>query len=72
MAIALAIGLLSLILLPPVTAALAVIGTLLPAMWLALKARKLIGGYVGDVLGAIEQCAECGFLLGVLWGSHLN
>ena len=69
--IALAIGLSSLIFLPPALAAMAVMIAMLPALWLALKARNLIGGYVGDVLGAIEQCAECGFLLGILWGSHL-
>jgi cobalamin synthase len=43
----------------------------IPAVWLATKAQKLIGGYVGDVLGAIEQCAECGFLMGALWASNL-
>jgi adenosylcobinamide-GDP ribazoletransferase len=32
---------------------------------MALWARKLIGGYTGDVLGAIEQMFEIGFLLGV-------
>ena len=31
----------------------------------ALWARRLIGGYTGDVLGAIEQMFEIGFLLGV-------
>jgi adenosylcobinamide-GDP ribazoletransferase len=29
------------------------------------RARKLIGGYTGDVLGAVEQMFEIGFLLGV-------
>jgi adenosylcobinamide-GDP ribazoletransferase len=32
---------------------------------LAVWARRLIGGYTGDVLGAIEQVFEIGFLLGV-------
>jgi adenosylcobinamide-GDP ribazoletransferase len=32
---------------------------------LALWSRRLIGGYTGDVLGAIEQVFEIGFLLGV-------
>ncbi|MCO5130667.1 MAG: adenosylcobinamide-GDP ribazoletransferase [Xanthobacteraceae bacterium] len=32
---------------------------------LALWARRLIGGYTGDVLGGIEQAFEIGFLLGV-------
>jgi adenosylcobinamide-GDP ribazoletransferase len=35
------------------------------AYWLASRARKLIGGYTGDVLGATEQVFEVGFLLGV-------
>lgn len=32
---------------------------------LAIWSRRLIGGYTGDVLGAIEQMFEIGFLLGV-------
>ena len=32
---------------------------------IALWARKLINGYTGDILGAIEQMFEIGFLLGV-------
>lgn len=32
---------------------------------LARWAKRLIGGYTGDVLGAIEQLFEIGFLLGV-------
>ncbi len=32
---------------------------------IALWARRLIGGYTGDVLGAIEQMFEIGFVLGV-------
>jgi adenosylcobinamide-GDP ribazoletransferase len=35
------------------------------AAWLALRARKLIDGYTGDVLGATEQLFEVGFLLGI-------
>jgi adenosylcobinamide-GDP ribazoletransferase len=31
---------------------------------LAAWSRRLIGGYTGDVLGAIEQMFEIGFLLG--------
>jgi adenosylcobinamide-GDP ribazoletransferase len=45
-----------------------VIGLLLGALFGALLARwakRLIGGYTGDVLGAIEQVFEIGFLLGV-------
>ncbi|ABD07979.1 cobalamin-5'-phosphate synthase [Rhodopseudomonas palustris HaA2] len=39
----------------------AVIAGLLPA----LAAHRLLGGYVGDVLGATEQLAQIGLLLGV-------
>lgn len=35
------------------------------AMVLALTARRLIGGYTGDVLGGVEQACELGVLLGV-------
>jgi adenosylcobinamide-GDP ribazoletransferase len=40
------------------------LGTILAAA-IALWARRLIDGYTGDVLGAIEQLFEIGFLLGV-------
>jgi len=42
----------------------ALLGTALAAA-LAMWSRRLIGGYTGDVLGAIEQMFEIGFLLGV-------
>ena len=32
---------------------------------LTIWSRRLIGGYTGDVLGAVEQVFEIGFLLGV-------
>jgi adenosylcobinamide-GDP ribazoletransferase len=35
------------------------------AVLLALAARRLLGGYTGDVLGGIEQVFELGFTLGV-------
>ena len=31
---------------------------------MALTARRLIGGQRGDILGAVEQLCEAGFLLG--------
>jgi len=40
------------------------------AAWLALTARRLIGGYTGDVLGAAEQLFETAFLLGVAAVAH--
>jgi adenosylcobinamide-GDP ribazoletransferase len=42
----------------------ALLGAILAAA-LAIWSRRLIGGYTGDVLGAIEQVFEIGFLLGV-------
>jgi adenosylcobinamide-GDP ribazoletransferase len=35
------------------------------AALLAIWSRRLLGGYTGDVLGAIEQLFQIGFLLGV-------
>jgi adenosylcobinamide-GDP ribazoletransferase len=46
----------------------AITGLLLGALLagaLAMRSRKLIGGYTGDVLGAVEQMFEIGLLLGV-------
>lgn len=52
-------------LLTPAAAAAGVsLGAIL-ALAPALAARRLIGGQTGDVLGAIEQMFELGFLLGV-------
>ncbi len=48
----------------PAVAFGALLGVALAAL-LALWARRLIGGYTGDVLGGIEQTFEIGFLLGV-------
>jgi adenosylcobinamide-GDP ribazoletransferase len=42
----------------------AAVGAGLAAL-LALIARRLIGGYTGDVLGGVEQACELGVLLGV-------
>jgi adenosylcobinamide-GDP ribazoletransferase len=42
----------------------ALLGAALAAA-LALWSRRLIGGYTGDVLGAIEQMFEIGFLMGI-------
>lgn len=41
-----------------------VLGAALASL-LAKQSRRLLGGYTGDVLGAIEQVFEIGFLLGV-------
>jgi adenosylcobinamide-GDP ribazoletransferase len=64
-AAALAIGLGPLVLLLPLpTAAVGVGLAALAALAVALTARRLIGGFTGDVLGAVEQVAEIGLLLG--------
>ena len=42
------------------------IGALLFGALIAIWAKRLLGGYTGDVLGAVEQFGEIGFLLGVL------
>jgi adenosylcobinamide-GDP ribazoletransferase len=42
----------------------AAVGSVLAAA-LALTARRLIGGYTGDVLGGVEQACEVGVVLGV-------
>lgn len=59
------IGLAPLLMVPPgaALAGLALAGGL--ALALALTARRLLGGYTGDVLGGIEQLAELGVLLGL-------
>jgi len=40
------------------------LGALL-VIWLCRLARRLVGGYTGDILGAVEQVFEIGFMLGV-------
>ncbi|MBO9709487.1 MAG: adenosylcobinamide-GDP ribazoletransferase [Caulobacter sp.] len=62
--IALVLGAWPLFLLGPAGLAGAVIGAVL-ALLVTLTARRLIGGYTGDVLGALEQACELGVLLGV-------
>ncbi|WP_238736573.1 adenosylcobinamide-GDP ribazoletransferase [Rhodopseudomonas infernalis] len=49
----------------PAAAARGLIGAILLGTLPALAAARLIGGYVGDVLGATEQFAQIGLLLGV-------
>jgi adenosylcobinamide-GDP ribazoletransferase len=70
--IALALGLAPLALFPPPLAAAGAALGAAAALWPALAARRLIGGCTGDVLGAIEQAFETGFLVGVAaaaaWG----
>jgi adenosylcobinamide-GDP ribazoletransferase len=66
-AAAAAIGaLLAFALLPPGAAAGGLIGAAGALLLIAHLARRQLGGYTGDVLGAAQQLAEIGFLLGAL------
>ena len=63
--LAVALSLWPLALLPgPALVAALVMGTL-GAVVVVLAARRLLGGHTGDVLGAVEQVFELGFLLGL-------
>ena len=48
------------------TAPAALLAGVAGALAMALLARRQIGGYTGDVLGAVQQVAEIGVLLGAL------
>lgn len=62
--VALLIAAWPLALLPPGAALVGLAGGAFLAVLLALTAKRLIGGHTGDVLGAVEQVFELGFLLG--------
>jgi adenosylcobinamide-GDP ribazoletransferase len=49
--------------LQPLTILLVIAGSAAGAALPALLARRRLGGQTGDVLGAVQQCAEIGFLL---------
>ena len=63
--IAVALGFGPLALAPPTHAALAFGLAALAAGGVAFAARRLIGGWTGDVLGAMEQVAEAALALGL-------
>jgi adenosylcobinamide-GDP ribazoletransferase len=71
-AIAVAFGAAPLVLLPAPTALLAASLGAIAALGPALAARRLVGGYTGDVLGAVEQAFETAFLLGVAAAAGLG
>lgn len=62
--VALLIAAWPLVLLPPGAALVGLAGGAALATLLTLTAKRLIGGHTGDVLGAVEQVFEVGFLLG--------
>lgn len=67
--VALALGAAPLLLLSPLAAVVCTGAGAVAALWPALAARRLIGGQTGDVLGAVEQSFEIGFLVAAagLW-----
>lgn len=63
--IALALGLIPVALfMPPGLAVAGIALSSAAVVGVALIARRLVGGYTGDILGAVEQAAEIGLLLG--------
>ncbi|PZQ65413.1 MAG: adenosylcobinamide-GDP ribazoletransferase [Phenylobacterium zucineum] len=65
LAVALLIAAWPLALLPPAIAAGGLLGAVIGAALVLTLAARRIGGHTGDILGATEQMAEAGFLLGV-------
>ncbi|MCE9649030.1 MAG: adenosylcobinamide-GDP ribazoletransferase [Parvibaculum sp.] len=65
-----AVALLPCLALAPPTILAGLAGTGLAAFAIWSIARKWLGGQTGDVLGACQQAAEIGFLLGALAVSH--
>jgi adenosylcobinamide-GDP ribazoletransferase len=59
-------ALLAVVVLAPSVAVGGLIGAAGALLSVAILARRQIGGYTGDVLGAAQQLAEIGFLLGAL------
>ncbi len=66
LAASLVAGLIALLVLDAVSAIAALLAAAGAALAMAVLARRQIGGLTGDVLGAMQQLAEIGFLLGVV------
>jgi adenosylcobinamide-GDP ribazoletransferase len=65
LAVAVLVALWPLALLPVMAGAVGVVAGLVVGAVPAWQAQRLIGGRTGDVLGAVEQMFEVGFLLAV-------
>ena len=63
LAIAACFGLPPILLLPPSAGLIACLLGFAAAIFMAWRAKRLLGGFTGDVLGAIEQSYEIAFLL---------
>ena len=72
LALSFALALAPALLLDPTCFMLALVGGAVPAVLVAAQAKRLIGGYTGDILGAMEQVFEIGFLLAVVAGGLHN
>ena len=59
------VSLVPIVMLVPKAAAVGVVAGAVLAAVVVRQARRLIGGSTGDILGAVEQAFEIGFLLGV-------
>ena len=57
--------------LPSMSAVFATALAALAALCVARLSLQLIGGFTGDVLGAIEQMSEAAILVGIGWGLHI-
>ena len=67
-AVAVALGAVPLVLLPPAVVGFAIVTAALAAAWPAFSAGRRIGGHTGDILGAVEQAFETGFFVGAAAG----
>jgi len=65
LAVALLLSAWPLAFLSPAMAAAGVAGAAILAAVVTVSAQRRLGGHTGDVLGAVEQAGEMGFLLGV-------
>ncbi len=66
LALAAIFGLVALAMLPPAQAFIGLPFAAAATIFLARKFQRHLGGYTGDCLGAVQQCAELAFYLGLL------
>ena len=71
LALAVASGLLPLLLLPPATALCALLAAAAVTTWSARLFQRRLGGYTGDLLGATQQASELAIYLALLAASRL-
>jgi adenosylcobinamide-GDP ribazoletransferase len=59
-------GVITLVLLPPLSVITGVLLAAAATAWLTRKFQRRLGGYTGDCLGATQQLAEVAFYIGLL------